>query len=331
MFSFSQLSRCALSVALTAGIAVDVAASEFTRERAASAMYGKTPAEQRMMLSERAAVMAAPPGFRMPPPHFASRAEHPVRPMPPGMPVRARAPRQFGAPARFQRPLPPSAFNPRAMHRHPAARVAQYRQPMPPPAPVWARAARPPVALARFQRPLPPPAFNPRATTRHPAARIAQYRQPMPPPAPMWARAPRPPVALARFQRPVPPAFNPRPTRHAAARLAQYRQPMPAPVPMWARAPRQLMASPSFPADTQNLQAQKADSKDKDLGQASETAAELAAFESSPPDTIELQAENVEGDNMGQASESTKVEAPVAEVPPLLARPTWMKRVTDGS
>ena len=96
---------------------------------------------------------------------------------------------------------------------------------------------------------------------------------------------------------------------------------------MWARAPRQL-ASPSFPADTQNLQAQKADSKV--LGQASETA-ELAAFESSPPDTIELQAENVEGDNMGQASESTKVEAPVAEVPPLLARPTWMKRVTDGS
>jgi hypothetical protein len=98
---------------------------------------------------------------------------------------------------------------------------------------------------------------------------------------------------------------------------------------MWARAPRQLTASPSFPADTQNLQAQKADSKD--LGQASETAAELAAFESSPSDTIELQAENVEGDNMGQASESTKVEAPVAEVPPLLARPTWMKRVTDGS
>jgi hypothetical protein len=88
------------------------------------------------------------------------------------------------------------------------------------------------------------------------------------------------------------------------------------------------LASPSVPADTQNLQAQKADSKD--LGLASETA-ELAAFESSPPDTIELQAENVEGDNMGQAGASTKVEAPVAEVPPLLARPTWMKRVTDGS
>ena len=244
MFSFSRLSGCVLSVALTSGLAVDVLASELTRERAASALYGKTPAQQRMMLSERAAVTAAPPWFRMPPPAVTQ--------------MRVRAPRQ-------------------------------------------------PAALARFQRPVPAPAFNHRPATRHTAARIAQYRQPMPPPAPMWARAPRQPAALAHFQRPLP----------APARIAQYRQPMP---PMWARAPRQLMASPSSsPADTQNLQAHKGDGQN--MGQASETA-ELAAFESSPSDISRLQIQNGDSDDIGQASEIHTVEEPVAEVPPLLARPT---------
>ena len=288
MFSFSQLSRCTLSVALTAGLAVDVVASEFTRERAASAMYGKTPAAQRTMLSERAAVTAAHPWFRMPPPavmssgrllprpDFAGRAGHPVRPMPPGMPMSARAARQFGAPARFQRPFPA-------------------------------------------------PAFNPRPETRHTAARMAQYRQPMRAPAPMWARAPRPPVAMARYQRPLPaPAFNPRAPR-AAARMAQYRPLVP---PMWDSAPRQLTAYPSSPSDINKLQAQNSESVDTE--QASETA-EIAAFESSPSDTVELQAEKADSKDLGQAIESTRVEAPVAEVPPLLARPFWMKTVTDGS
>ncbi|MEN8803475.1 MAG: hypothetical protein ABF297_16005, partial [Thiogranum sp.] len=117
MFSISQLSRCALSVALTAGLAVNAVAGELTRDRDASALYGKTPAEQRMMLSERAAM---PPWFRMPPPGFASRAGQPVWTMPPRMPMRARAPRQFAAPARYQRPVPPPAFNPRAVMQHPA-------------------------------------------------------------------------------------------------------------------------------------------------------------------------------------------------------------------
>ncbi|MGB5407459.1 MAG: hypothetical protein WBN43_11825 [Thiogranum sp.] len=386
MFSFSQLSRCTLSVALTAGLAVDVVASEFTRERAASAMYGKTPAAQRTMLSERAAVTAAHPSFRMPPPavmssgrllprpDFAGRAGHPVRPMPPGMPMSARAARQFGPPARFQRPFPAPAFNPRPETRHTAARMAQYRQSMPPPAPMWARAPQPPVALARYQRPFPAPAFNPRPATQHTAARMAQYRQPMRAPAPMWARAPRPPAALARYQRPFPaPAFNPRPvSQNTAARLAQYRQPMRAPAPMWARAPRppvamaryqrplpapafnprapraaarmaqyrplvppmwdsaprQLTAYPSSPSDINKLQAQNSESVDTE--QASETA-EIAAFESSPSDTVELQAEKADSKDLGQAIESTRVEAPVAEVPPLLARPFWMKTVTDGS
>ena len=207
MFSFSRLSSCVLSVALTSGLAVDVLASEFTRERAASALYGKTPAQQRMMLSERAAVTAAPPWFRMPPPAVTQ--------------MRVRAPRQ-------------------------------------------------PAALARFQRPVPAPAFNHRPATRHTAARIAQYRQPMP--------------------------------------------------PMWARAPRQLMASPSSsPADTQNLQAHKGDGQD--MGQASETA-DLAAFESSPSDISRLQIQSGDSDDIGQASEIHTVEEPVAEVPPLLARPT---------
>ena len=337
MFSFSQLSRCTLSVALTAGLAVDVVASEFTRERAASAMYGKTPAAQRTMLSERAAVTAAHPSFRMPPPavmssgrllprpDFAGRAGHPVRPMPPGMPMSARAARQFGPPARFQRPFPAPAFNPRPETRHTAARMAQYRQPMPPPAPMWARAPQPPVALARYQRPFPAPAFNPRPVSQNTAARLAQYRQPMRAPAPMWARAPRPPVALARYQRPLPaPAFNPRAPR-AAARMAQYRPLVP---PMWDSAPRQLTAYPSSPFDINKLQAQNSESVDTE--QASETA-EIAAFESSPSDTVELQAEKADSEDLGQAIESTRVEAPVAEVPPLLARPFWMKTVTDGS
>ena len=89
------------------------------------------------------------------------------------------------------------------------------------------------------------------------------------------------------------------------------------------------MTSPSSTtADIYNLQAQNGDSKD--MGQASETA-EIAAFESSPSDISKLQAENGDSDDMGQASESTKVEELVAEVPPLLARPAWMKKVADGS
>ena len=219
----------------------------------------------------------------------------------------ARAPQPPVALARYQRPFPAPAFNPRPATQHTAARMAQYRQPMRAPAPMWARAPQPPVALARYQRPFPAPAFDPRPAARHTAARIAQYRQPMPPLAPMWARAPRQPVALARFQRPVP----------APVRIAQYRQPM---SPMWARAPRQLMDSPSSsPADTQNLQAHKGDSKD--MGQARDTA-ELAAFESSPSDISRLQIQSGDSDDIGQASEIHTVEEPVAEVPPLLARPT---------
>ena len=324
MFSFSRLSVCALSVALTAGLTVDVLASEFTRERAASAMYGKTPAEQRMMRSERAAV---PPWFRMSPAAFAGRAGQPVWQMPPRMPMRARAARQFVAPARYQRPVPPPAFN-RGPATNPAARIAQYRPPMPAPAPMWSRTARPPVAVARYQRPVSPPAFN-RGPVTNPAARIAQYRPPMPPPAPMWSRAARPPVAVARYQRPVPPpAFNRGPVTNPAARIAQYRPPMPLPAPMWARAPWQPMASPSSSAETHKLQAQN--SASDDMGKASDTA-ELAAFESSPPEAPRLPAQNGESDDVGQTGESAKLEGPVAEVPPLLARPTWMNAVADGS
>ena len=238
MFSFSRLSGCVLSVALTAGLTVDVLASEFTRERAASAMYGKTPAGQRMMRFERAVM---PPWFRM---------------------------------------SPPPAFNRGPMTHNTAARIAQYRPPMPPPAPMWSRAARQPVALARYQRPVPPPAFN-RGPVTNTAARIAQYRPPMPPPAPMWARAP------------------------------------------W-----QPMASPSSPAEAHKLQAQN--SASDDMGKASDTA-ELAAFESSPSETPRLPAQNGESDDVGQTGESAKLEGPVAEVPPLLARPTWMNAVADGS
>jgi hypothetical protein len=88
------------------------------------------------------------------------------------------------------------------------------------------------------------------------------------------------------------------------------------------------MASPSSTADTHNLQAQRGDSDG--MVQASETA-ELAAFESSPSDISRLQAEDSGSDDMGHASESIKVEDMVAEVPPLLARPAWMKKVADGS
>ena len=190
MFSFSRLSGCVLSVALTAGLTVDVLASEFTRERAASAMYGKTPAGQRMMRFERAVM---PPWFRM----------------------------------------------------------------------------------------SPPPAFNRGPMTHNTAARIAQYRPPMPPPALMRAHAP------------------------------------------W-----QPMASPSSPAEAHKLQAQN--SASDDMGKASDTA-ELAAFESSPLETRRLPAQNGESDDVGQTGESAKLEGPVAEVPPLLARPTWMNAVADGS
>jgi len=107
--------------------------------------------------------------------------------------------------------------------------------------------------------------------------------------------------------------------------MAQYRPLVP---PMWDSAPRQLTAYPSSPSDINKLQAQNSESVDTE--QASETA-EIAAFESSPSDTVELQAEKADSKDLGQAIESTRVEAPVAEVPPLLARPFWMKTVTDGS
>jgi hypothetical protein len=50
-------------------------------------------------------------------------------------------------------------------------------------------------------------------------------------------------------------------------------------------------------------------------------SAELAAFESSPS-KAPMQAQNID---------SSKVEEPVAEVPALLARPDWMKKVPEGS
>ena len=102
MIKLNKLFGCALSVAVTAGFSVDAMASDFARERAASSMYGKTPAEQRMMRSGR----VAPPWFRMPPqawtptgrylprPDFVGRAGYPVRPLP------ARAPRPPVAMAR---------------------------------------------------------------------------------------------------------------------------------------------------------------------------------------------------------------------------------------
>ena len=269
MIKLNKLFGCALSVAVTAGFSMDAMASELARERAASSMYGKSPAEQRMMRSGR----VAPPWFRMPPqawtptgrylprPDFAGRAGYPVRPLP-------------------------------------------------------ARAPRPPVNLARYQRPMP----------RNTDARIAQYRPPMPPPAPVWARAPRQPVNL-RYQRPVPaPAFN----RHALApRVAQYRPLTPSPAPMWAQAPRQLTAStPVSPAKTPTLQAQKGESQE--LGKAGDTA-ELAAFESSPTETPRLQAQKGGSDDRVQTIDSNKLAEPVAAVPPLLARPSWMKQVPDGS
>ena len=357
MIKLNKLFGCALSVAVTAGFSVDAMASDFARERAASSMYGKTPAEQRMMRSGR----VAPPWFRMPPqawtptgrylprPDFVGRAGYPVRPLP------ARAPRPPVAMARYQRPLPAPAFSPRPawktaantqyrppmpppapvwaraprqpanlaryqrpMPRNTDARIAQYRPPMPPPAPVWARAPRQPVNMARYQRPMP----------RNTDARIAQYRPPMPPPAPVWARAPWQPVNLARYQRPVPaPAFN----RHPVApRVAQYRPLTPSPAPMWAQAPRQLTAStPVSPAKTRTLQAQKGESQAL-LGKAGDTA-ELAAFESSPTETPRLQAQKGGSDDRGQTIDSSKLAEPVAEVPPLLARPSWMKQVPDGS
>jgi len=316
MIKLNKLFGCALSVAVTAGFSMDAMASELARERAASSMYGKSPAEQRMMRSGR----VAPPWFRMPPqawtptgrylprPDFAGRAGYPVRPLP------ARAPRPPVAMARYQRPLPAPAFSPRPAWK--AAANTQYRPPMPPPAPVWARAPRPPVNLARYQRPMP----------RNTDARIAQYRPPMPPPAPVWARAPRQPVNL-RYQRPVPaPAFN----RHALApRVAQYRPLTPSPAPMWAQAPRQLTAStPVSPAKTPTLQAQKGESQE--LGKAGDTA-ELAAFESSPTETPRLQAQKGGSDDRVQTIDSNKLAEPVAAVPPLLARPSWMKQVPDGS
>jgi hypothetical protein len=76
------------------------------------------------------------------------------------------------------------------------------------------------------------------------------------------------------------------------------------------------------------MQAQNGESDD--MGQAGETA-ELAAFESSPADTSRLQMPDGDSDDMGQASEMAQTEEPVADVPPLLARPTWMKNVVDGS
>ena len=182
MIKLNKFFGCALSVAVTAGFSMDAMASELARERAASSMYGKTPAEQRMMRSGR----VAPPWFRMPPqawtppgrylprPDFMGRAGYPVQAMP------ARAPRQPVAAARYQRPLPAPAFSPRPAWK--TAANTQYRPPMPPPAPVWARAPRQPVSLARYQRPMPAPAFK-----RHPAARVAQYRPLTPPPAPMRA------------------------------------------------------------------------------------------------------------------------------------------------
>ena len=78
MFSFNQLLRCALSVALTTGVAVDVVASEIMREPAASAMYGKIAADQRMIRSQRVATAA--PWRRTPPP--ATRASERVLPRP---------------------------------------------------------------------------------------------------------------------------------------------------------------------------------------------------------------------------------------------------------
>ena len=352
MIKLNKFFGCALSVAVTAGFTVDAMASEFARERAASSMYGKIPAEQRMMRSGR----VAPPWFRMPPqawtppgrylprPDFMGRAGYPVQAMP------ARAPRQPVAAARYQRPLPAPAFSPRPawktaantqyrppmpppapvwaraprqpvslaryqrpMPRNTNARIAQYRPPMPPPAPVWARAPRQPVNLARYQRPMP----------RNTDARIAQYRPLTPPPAPVWARAPRQPVNLARYQRSVPaPAFNRYPV---APRVAQYRPLTPPPAPMRAQAPRQLTA-PS-PAKTPTLQAQKGESQE--LGKAGDTA-ELAAFESSPTETPRLQAQKGGSDDRVQSIDSSMAE-PVAAVPPLLARPSWMKQVPDGS
>ncbi|MEN8761105.1 MAG: hypothetical protein ABF290_01640, partial [Thiogranum sp.] len=135
-------------------------------------------------------------------------------------------------------------------------------------------------------------------------------------------------AAPARYQRPVPPpAFNPRAVmQHPAARLAQYRPLTPAPAPMWAGAAQPL---PSSPADTDKLQAQKGASDDR--VNAGDTA-ELAAFESSPLDTSTLSAQNGASDDLGQAGASAGlVEEPVADVPPLLARPTWMNGVSDGS
>ena len=355
MIKLNKFFGCALSVAVTAGFTVDAMASEFARERAASSMYGKIPAEQRMMRSGR----VAPPWFRMPPqawtppgrylprPDFMGRAGYPMQAMP------ARAPRQPVAAARYQRPLPAPAFSPRPAWK--TAANTQYRRPMPPPAPVWARAPRQPVSLARYQRPMPrntnariaqyrPPMPPPapvwaraprqpvnmaryqRPMPRNTGARIAQYRPPMPPPAPVWARAPRPPVNLARYQRPMPaPAFK----RHPAARVAQYRPLTPFPAPMSAQAPRQLTASPVSPAKTPALQAQKGESQA--LGKAGDTA-ELAAFESAPTETPRLQAQKGGSDDTGrQAIDSSKLAEPVAEVPPLLARPSWMKQVPGGS
>jgi len=87
-------------------------------------------------------------------------------------------------------------------------------------------------------------------------------------------------------------------------------------------------STPVSPAKTPTLQAQKGESQE--LGKAGDTA-ELAAFESSPTETPRLQAQKGGSDDRVQTIDSNKLAEPVAAVPPLLARPSWMKQVPDGS